>query len=221
MLIRQRCPSPQYTVFCRTVGQERSLLTGEAGMVTLKLLAAPGRLDGFNSTLKFLESLVSARLGDQIGKLRIISDAGSEGVAVDLPARVASQVTAAADKAAALGVIVEKPHSLPLDVKEMVLGRRSGRPPLSDRSVSPRGSFRGGRGGRDRGGRDGYFSQDRNDRGGRGRNDSRGRDDFRSGGRDGRDGGFSKGGRFGWENEGGRRDSRGGNRGGRSRDNIW
>lgn len=47
---------PASCVFCccRTVAQERSLLTGEVGMVTIKMLGSVGKLDGFNSTARFL-----------------------------------------------------------------------------------------------------------------------------------------------------------------------
>lgn len=215
---------------CRSVAQERSLLTGEVGMATVKLLAAPGRLDGYNSTVRFLENLLGGRMGDKVGKLRIITENGSEGVAVDVPARTAAAVLAAADQAVAQGVAVSKPHSLPVDVKEMVLGRQGRRAPGSDRGISPRGSFRGGRD-RDRGSRDGgYKGRDNRDSWGGGRDGYRGRD--RDGGRSSRDGGGygrdggSRGssGKFGWENDGGRSSrgsSGGGGRGGKSKGGIW
>jgi hypothetical protein len=39
---------------CRSVAQERSLLTGEVGMVTIKMMGSVGKLDGFNSAARFL-----------------------------------------------------------------------------------------------------------------------------------------------------------------------
>lgn len=41
----------------RNVAQERSLLTGELGMVTVQMLAPGGRLDGFNSTARTLQTV--------------------------------------------------------------------------------------------------------------------------------------------------------------------
>lgn len=46
-----------FVLLCRSVAQERSLLTGELGMVTVQMLAPAGRLDGFNSTARALESV--------------------------------------------------------------------------------------------------------------------------------------------------------------------
>lgn len=48
------CPS---AVLLRSVAQERSLLTGELGMVTVQMVGPAGRLDGFNSTARVLEKV--------------------------------------------------------------------------------------------------------------------------------------------------------------------
>ncbi|KAF8057135.1 RH3A [Scenedesmus sp. PABB004] len=228
----------------RSVAQERSLLTGEVGMVTLKLEAQAGRLDGFNSTSQLLErltrsarraaaQLVGGAVGSQIGRLRILPAGadGAGGVAVDLPARTAAAVLAAGDAAAAAGVSVSKPTGLPLDIKDMVLGRRGGRPPKADRGLGSRGgSFRGGGrrdgyGGGGGGRRDGYGGGGgggggRRDGGGYGARSGRDRDGggygARDGGYGGRDGGYGgrDGGYGGRDGGGGGRRSGGGGGGG-------
>jgi hypothetical protein len=268
------------------VAQERSLLTGELGMVTVQLLAQGGRLDGFNSTARTLETVSGSRrrraaraacaaawsvagvrrtasahavtlrvwrpvplpplsqlLGapcNQIGKLRILSGQAGEGVAVDLPTKVAAAVLGAAEQAAGMGIAVSKPRSLPLDARELVMGGRRG-PPRADRSFSPRGGFRGGRGGggygsRDRNGGGGgyggggygggggsYGSRDRNGGGGYGGGSGGG-----YGGGGGGGGGWDSRGRSsGWGNSGGGRGGRGGGgrggggRGSGSSGGIW
>jgi hypothetical protein len=45
---------------CRNVVQERSLLTGEVGMSTLRLQGPASKLDGYNSTARFLEQVCAA-----------------------------------------------------------------------------------------------------------------------------------------------------------------
>eukprot|EP00879_Flechtneria_rotunda_P009638 GHRR01010085.1.p1 GENE.GHRR01010085.1~~GHRR01010085.1.p1 ORF type:complete len:752 (+),score=235.05 GHRR01010085.1:500-2755(+) len=178
----------------RTVAQERSLLTGEIGYSTLKLMASAGMLDGFNSTARFIEKFVGGSVGNQIGKLRILSGPDGEGVAVDLPANLAAAVLQSADRAAAMGVVISKPSSLPLDIKEMVLGRQRGGPPRADRSFGSRGGgYRGGS--RDRDG--GYGSRSRDSYSGRGYNNrdggySNGRGSSRGGGSGGGNGYISR-----------------------------
>jgi hypothetical protein len=136
----------------------------------------------------------------QIGKLRILSGPAGQGVAVDLPSRVAAAVLAAKDAAAALDITVSKPTSLPLDARELMMGGRRG-PPSGNRfggGGRGGGNFRGQRGG----GRGGGGGWDNDRRGGW--------DNNRSGGR---------GGGGGWDNNrsGGRRDAWGSNDGSRGR----
>ena len=174
----------------------RSLLTGEAGRATLRLLCAPGRVDGFQSLAKALQKLgercgVGIAPGD-LGRVRLVADADRalEGAAFDVAAGLAAKMLdpafiEAAEKA---GCVIDRPSSLPLDIAELTLGRRGGRGggPSSDR---------GGWGGRDR---------DRRGGGGGGWG-SRGGDRYGGGG----------GGRSSWESRGrSDRGDRGGSRGG-------
>jgi hypothetical protein len=50
---------------CRSVAQERSLLTGEVGMVTIKMMGSVGKLDGFNSAARFLGQVSRRSMADQ------------------------------------------------------------------------------------------------------------------------------------------------------------
>lgn len=150
--------------------------------------------------LLLLLSSVLQLLGQQvtqIGKLRMLTGSAGEGVAVDLPSRVAAAVLAAAEQAAAMGITVSKPSSLPLDVREMMMGGRRGGPPRSDRNFGPRGgSFRGQRGGGDWGDRRGSGG------GGRGGGGGYRRDDYGSNGSRGRGGGGWSDREDGWGSRG-------------------
>jgi hypothetical protein len=164
----------------------------------------------------------------QIGKLRILSGPAGEGVAVDLPSRVAAAVLAAKEAAAALDITVSKPTSLPLDARELMMGGRRG-PPRSDRfggGGRGGGNFRGQRGG-DRGG--GGWDNDRrggwdNNRSGGGRGGGGRRDAWGDSSRGrGGGGGWSDredgwGGRGGGSRGGGGRGGSGRGGGGRG---IW
>ncbi|KAI8476815.1 MAG: P-loop containing nucleoside triphosphate hydrolase protein [Monoraphidium minutum] len=62
----------------KAVPQPRSLLTGESGRATLRLMSAPGRVDGYQSLAKTLQKLAE-RAGvafnvDDIGRVRLVSD---------------------------------------------------------------------------------------------------------------------------------------------------
>jgi hypothetical protein len=167
----------------------------------------------------------------QIGRVRILTGASGEGVAIDLPNRTAAAVLAAADSFAAAGITVSKPNSLPLDVRELTMGGRRGAGGQgggrSDRFGGNRGgNFRGQRGGGGGGGNWGDRGSSRGGRGGGNRDNWGGgggrRDDWGGGGggsRGGwsdRDDGFSRGRGGGGRGGGGRG---GGGRG--SGGSIW
>jgi ATP-dependent RNA helicase DDX21 len=196
----------------KSVPKPRSLLTGEDGRATLRLLAASGRVDGYNSLAKALarvsEKTGSSVTADDIGRVRLVVDKerGMEGAAFDVRASAAEKILDAAfmDAAEKMGVFIDRPSTLPLDIADMTLGRRGGRAPSADRRGG--GSRRGGYGG---GGYSGGGGGGYRGGGGGARWESRGS----SGGRGGRGGG---GGSYG-SRSGGERGSWGGGGGGGSR----
>ncbi|KIY91360.1 hypothetical protein MNEG_16604, partial [Monoraphidium neglectum] len=101
----------------KNVPQPRSLLTGESGRATLRMLCAPGRVDGYQSVAKMLQK-ITERAGvnfspDDIGRVRVVADAerGLEGAAFDVTAAVAARLTDPRCVAAAeqQGVVLDKP----------------------------------------------------------------------------------------------------------------
>lgn len=212
----------------KAVPQPRSLLTGQSGSATLRVMAAAGRVDGYNSLAKTLQK-VGEKAGvavnvDDVGRVRLVSDKerGLEGAAFDVPAASAAKIMSPLfmDAAEKLGIFLDKPSNLPIDIAEMTLGRRGGgRAPSSDRyrgggrsygsrggGGSSYGSRSGGGGGRGGGGGSWGGSRDSGSRGGGswssggGSRDSGSWSGSRSGG--GRGGGG--GGEYGSRSSGGR-----------------
>jgi ATP-dependent RNA helicase DDX21 len=196
----------------RSVPSPRSLLTGQEGLVSLRLLGPRGKVDGFKTLVAALNRMLgsSTDVARSLGKMRLVTDPETklEGAVFDTPAAVAMQLAAAVDVATSMGLQLDRPTTLPLDVAELTLGRRSGRPPMADRGGSRWG-------GRDRDG-GGWGGRGR-DGGAYGRSSGR----FSSGGGGGggggygrsRDGGGSRGG-GGRDFGGDRRRSSGGSGGG-------
>jgi hypothetical protein len=195
----------------RSVPSPRSLLTGQEGLVSLRLLGPKGKVDGFKTLVAALNKMLgnSVDVAKSLGKMRLVTDPETklEGAVFDTPAAVAMQLAAAVDVAASMGLQLDRPTTLPLDVAELTLGRRSGRPPMADRGGSRWG-------GRDRDG--GSWGGRGRDGGGYGRSSSRfgGGGGGGGGGYERRDGGGSRSG--GGRDFGGDRRRSGGSGGGGS-----
>ncbi|KAG2428695.1 hypothetical protein HXX76_011400 [Chlamydomonas incerta] len=208
----------------RTVPQPRSLLTYEAGFVTLRLLTSKGMVvDGVRSLGVALKQLAAsapagpartalADVDRLIGRIRPVegqpgdaAEAGLAGLAFDLPTAIAdSLVLHCASVADTKGWLLDKPRSIALEVDALMSGSRGG-------------GGGGGRFGRDR---DGGGRSDRygGGRGGSSYGGGGSRDRFGGGGasrsydrndRGGR-GGSSYGGGGGSSYGGGERDRRSG-----------
>lgn len=204
----------------RNVPAPRSLLNSAEGMVTFRIMGPPGRVDGFGTLQRELSRIMlkggsTRELGrNEIGRIRILEDAGKEGVAFDIAAARANELLALAPAAAKLGLELDRPRSLPLDLAELTLGRSGGGRPAPRAGGYGGGDRRGDR----RGGSGGYG-------GGYGsRSGSYGdRDASRSGSYGGGRGGYSSrgppssGGPYSWS-ERGRSSGVGGGDAGRARD---
>jgi len=202
----------------RRAPQPRSLLTYEEGLVTARIMGPRGAIDGWNSLNKVLKAVLKKAKYERdieyaIGKIKTLEDRekNMDGAAFDLPVEEAALILDSdlvIEAAAKLGYVLDKPRTLPLDVKAMAAtGERGGR---FGRSGGGGGGY--GRGGDRRGGYGGGGGGYRTDdeRGGRG-GYSRGGD--RDGGRDRRSGGGGGGGGRDFS-----RDRREGGWGERSRD---
>ena len=102
------------------VPQPRSLLTQQDGFVTVRILAPPGRLNGFANILHTLSELLDKEINTQsIGRHEMINDRTSQmtGAMVDLPAATAMQIleNASIKNPKLKGVVVDRPKALTLD----------------------------------------------------------------------------------------------------------
>ncbi|MEW5320486.1 MAG: hypothetical protein WDW38_011555 [Sanguina aurantia] len=156
----------------RAKPQPRSLLTYESGYVTVRMLGKPGLVDGWSSLCKVLAQLaatakLSVKLDALVGKMKVLEKLadGRSGAAFDLPVAAAEQLLGqCAEAANEMGISLDRPKSIGLDVNEMMVGggRRGGAPPRADRGrgswgdSSSRGSSSGGGYGASRGGSSSY-----------------------------------------------------------------
>lgn len=136
------------------------------------LRVSPGLVDGWSSLCKVLAQLaatakLSVKLDALVGKMKVLEKLadGRSGAAFDLPVAAAEQLLGqCAEAANEMGISLDRPKSIGLDVNEMMVGggRRGGAPPRADRGrgswgdSSSRGSSSGGGYGASRGGSSSY-----------------------------------------------------------------
>jgi len=151
----------------------RSLLTYEDGLVTLRILAPRGQIDGWRSLNAVLKTVlkkakITKDLEYSIGKIKMLEnqEGGMDGAAFDLPQEDGQLLMSVAPVAEKMGIKIDKPRAIALDVADMLGGGGGGSGGYSSRRGPPRadrGSNRWedrGRGGRDSG-RGGAYGGDR------------------------------------------------------------
>eukprot|EP00197_Chlamydomonas_leiostraca_P015537 CAMPEP_0202866958 /NCGR_PEP_ID=MMETSP1391-20130828/8449_1 /ASSEMBLY_ACC=CAM_ASM_000867 /TAXON_ID=1034604 /ORGANISM="Chlamydomonas leiostraca, Strain SAG 11-49" /LENGTH=805 /DNA_ID=CAMNT_0049546951 /DNA_START=68 /DNA_END=2485 /DNA_ORIENTATION=+ len=113
----------------RRAPQPRSLLTYEEGLVTARIMGPRGAIDGWNSLNKVLKAVLKKAKYERdieyaIGKIKTLEDRekNMDGAAFDLPVEEAALILDSdlvIEAAAKLGYVLDKPRTLPLDVKAM------------------------------------------------------------------------------------------------------
>jgi ATP-dependent RNA helicase DDX21 len=192
----------------------RSLLTGDDGMVTALAMAPAGRLNRPGHVAAMVARLLGDDAASQVGRIRLMADGEDEGAAFDVPPRVAEALLAATAEMAERGVVFTVPDELaPEDDLSAAAASRDREGGRSDgrRSGGGYGGRGGGRGGSRGGG--GYGRERSGGYSGGGRERSGGygggeRSGGYGGGRD-RDGGAGASG-YGRERDGADGWSRGG-----------
>ena len=137
------------------VPQPRSLLTQKTGYVTIRILARPGRLNGFGQILHTLSELLDKEIKSQdIGSHELIEDRAAQktGAMVDLPAAAAMQLlqNASVKNPKLNGIQVDRPKALSLD--HIVANCPPERATNRGNRFGGRSGFRSPRGNRSRGG---------------------------------------------------------------------
>eukprot|EP00210_Caulerpa_lentillifera_P007790 g7434.t1 len=128
---------------------QRSLLTQEAGKVTLRLLARPGRINGFGQVVAILTDLIGKKFNShEMGKVEMIRDEETHmtGALVDVPTKTALQLlqNASSSNNEIKGVRVDRPKSLSFEQVLAQCGpdrQSSGRRRNQGRNSSSRNSF--------------------------------------------------------------------------------
>ncbi|KAL0035597.1 hypothetical protein WJX79_001244 [Trebouxia sp. C0005] len=187
------------------VPKDRSLLTQEPGVVTLKVMSRPGRITMAGHIMTIVRNILGEEAAGGVGKIRMLSENGEEGAAFDLPEASAEKMLEQAGELIQRKFTLERPSSLPL--QEERGGYSSGR----SRGGGGGGYGRSGGGrsyGGNRSGGGGYGGGDRSSRSGGGGGGSYGRSSGGGGG------GYGGGRSFDNSRGGGQRSSYGGGGGG-------
>lgn len=192
------------------VPKDRSLLTQEPGVVTLKVMSRPGRITMAGHIMTIVRNILGEEAAGGVGKIRMLSENGEEGAAFDLPEASAEKMLEQAGELVQRKFTLDRPSSLPLQ-EERGGYSSAGRSRGGGGGYGRSGGGRGGYGG-NRSGGGGYGGGDRSSRSGGG---SGGGSYGRSSGGGG--GGYGGGRSFDNSRGGGQRSSYGGGGGGGNR----
>ncbi len=133
------------------VPEPRSLLTMQAGFVTLQMMSAPGRIVKPGNVAAIVARLTgSSDAAGAVGKIRMINENDMAGAAFDVPKALALELQTRADELEQRGVTLTVPTTLPAEEGLYDSGR--GRGGYGDNEFFERRRGGGGRGGGGRGG---------------------------------------------------------------------
>ncbi|KAL3136406.1 hypothetical protein ABBQ38_005663 [Trebouxia sp. C0009 RCD-2024] len=96
------------------VPKDRSLLTQEAGWMTLKVMSRPGRITLAGHIMTIVRNILGEEAANGVGKIRMLKDKGEEGAAFDLPQHSAEAMLQHADELTSRKFTLERPASLPM-----------------------------------------------------------------------------------------------------------